>query len=91
MNVTNVSKVDATFNAAEEHDGQFSTLEQPRFGALYGRNSQLTTDREMLLLLHKCFGLSEESQGIIEDVVLVSIDLERAGGKIREVGTFVTF
>jgi len=74
-------------NLNGEHGLLATASENPRFGALYGRTCQLTTDVEMLDLLHRYFGLSQESQSFIQDTVLVSIDLEPAKySKIREIG-----
>jgi len=82
-----VSKDAAVQNPHEEHNMLALASEQPRFGSLYGRACQLTTDTEMLDLLPRCFGLSQESQELMRNVVLVSIDLERAKySKIREIG-----
>ena len=88
MTDANVSGTETIRNFSEEHGRSATTSDLPRFGALYGRSNQFTADIEMLDLLYDCFGLSDESQGLMQDVVLVSIDLERAGDKIREVGTW---
>ena len=87
MNSTQISGNEAIHDSSGE-DGQLAMApEQPRLGALYGRDSQNTTDKEMLDLLQNCFGFSEDSPGLLHDAVLVSVDLERTKhSEIREIG-----